>query len=84
MIDDDKLIEILNEQIEDTRNYYNDPNGFGLDEKRAPYFLMYTGEQANPEDYYDQDVPYIEKQYVGIDSIMLMLQLESTVSGYPI
>lgn len=69
-IPDDKLIDNLNERIEDSRNYYNDPNGFDLEQSRADSLRMYLGVQADPSDYYDQEDPYIENQ-VGkmVDSI---------------
>lgn len=70
-VDDDKLIDNLNERIEDARNYYNDPNGFGLEEKRVENLRMYLGVQGDPADYYDQDEPYIENQIRrAVDSIV--------------
>lgn len=69
-IPDDKLIENLNENIEDSRNYYNDPNGFDLENVRSENLRMYLGVQADGADYYDQEDPYIENQ-IGkvVDSI---------------
>lgn len=61
-IPDDKLIDNLNERNEDSRNYYNDPNGFDLEQKRSDNLRMYLGVQANASDYYDQEDPYIENQ----------------------
>lgn len=70
-ISDDKLIDNLNERIEDSRNYYNDPNGFDLEQKQAENLRMYLGAQANAEDYYDSEDPYIENQIRrAVDSIV--------------
>lgn len=70
-ISDDKLIDNLNERIEDSRNYYNDPNGFDLEQKRSDNLRMYLGVQADAADYYDQENPYVENQIRRVvDSIV--------------
>jgi hypothetical protein len=70
-IDDDKLIDNLNERIEDSRSYYNDPNGFDLEKKRAENLRMYLGAQTDTADYYDSEDPYIENQIRrAVDSIV--------------
>lgn len=70
-IDDDRLIDNLNQRIEDSKTYYNDPNGFDLEQKRAENLRMYLGIQADAQDYYDQEEPYIENQIRrAVDSIV--------------
>lgn len=70
-IKDQDLIDNLNERIEDSRGYYNDPNGFDLEQQRAENLRMYLGVQANAADYYDQEDPYIENQIrPAVDAIV--------------
>lgn len=70
-IPDDKLIENLNQRIEDAKTYYNDSNGFDLEQKRAENLRFYLGLQADSADYYDQEDPYIENQVRrAVDSIV--------------
>lgn len=70
-IDDDKLIENINERIDQSKTYFNDSNGFDLEQKRSEALRMYLGVQADSADYYEQEVPYIENQ-IGraVDSIV--------------
>lgn len=70
-IEDDKLIENINQRIEDSKTYYNDTNGFDLEQKRSENLRMYLGIQANSADFYEQEEPYIENQIRGaVDSIV--------------
>lgn len=70
-IPDDKLIENINQRIEDSKTYYNDANGFDLEQKRAENLRFYLGLQADSADYYDQEDPYIENQIRrAVDSIV--------------
>jgi hypothetical protein len=70
-IPDDKLIENINQRIEDSKTYYNDANGFDLEQKRSENLRFYLGLQANSADYYDQEEPYIENQIRrAVDSIV--------------
>jgi hypothetical protein len=70
-ISDEKLIENLNQRIEDSKTYYNDSNGFDLEQKRAENLRFYLGLQADSADYYDQEDPYIENQIRrAVDSIV--------------
>lgn len=70
-IPDDKLIENINQRIEESRDYYNDATGFDLEAKRAENLRFYLGLQADSNDYYDQEDPYIENQIRrAVDSIV--------------
>lgn len=70
-IPDERLIDNLNQRIEASRNYYNDPNGFDLEQKRAENLRMYLGAQVDSQDMYDQESPYIENQIRrAVDSIV--------------
>jgi hypothetical protein len=70
-IKDEKLIENINQRIEDSKTYYNDSNGFDLEQKRSENLRMYLGVQADAADYYDQEEPYIENQIRrAVDSIV--------------
>lgn len=70
-ITDDKLIDAINLRIEDSKNYYNDMNGFDLEQKRAENLRMYLGIQADSADFYEQEEPYIENQIRrAVDSIV--------------
>lgn len=70
-VKDKPLMEGLNQRIEDSREYYNDINGFDLERKRTENLRYYLGMQADPEDYYDGEDPYVENQIRrAIDSIV--------------
>lgn len=70
-IPDGKLIDNLNERIDNSKNYYNDPVGFNLEESRAEALRMYLGVQADSADFYEQEEPYIENQIRrAVDSIV--------------
>lgn len=70
-IPDDKLIENINQRIEDSKDYFNDPAGFNLEQKRAENLRFYLGLQADNNDYYDQEEPYVENQIRRVvDSIV--------------
>lgn len=70
-IEDSKLIENINQRIDDSKTYYNDINGFDLEQKRAEALRMYLGVQADSADYYEQEEPYIENQIRGaVDAIV--------------
>ena len=69
-IDDKKLMQNIDERIAQAKTYYNDANGFDLEQKRAQNMRMYLGLQADNADYYDQEDPYIENQIRrAVDSI---------------
>lgn len=70
-ISDEKLIENINQRIDDSKNYYNDATGFNLEENRAEALRMYLGIQADSADFYEQEEPYIENQIRrAVDSIV--------------
>lgn len=70
-IPDKQLIENLNQRIDDAQDYYNDANGFNIEQARADRLRMYLGVQADSADYYDQEDPYIENQIRrSVDSIV--------------
>jgi hypothetical protein len=70
-IPDDKLIENINQRIEDSKTYYNDTNGFDLEQRRSENLRMYLGVQADTNDFYESEEPYIENQIRGaVDSIV--------------
>lgn len=69
-IDDDKLIENINQRIEDSRTYYNDSNGFDLEQKRAENLRAYLG-LSGDDAVYEGEQPYNENQIRGaVDSIV--------------
>lgn len=70
-IKDERLIENLNQRIEDSKTYYNDSENFDLEQKRAENLRMYLGIQADSADFYEQEEPYIENQIRrAVDSIV--------------
>lgn len=70
-IKDERLIENLNQRIEDSKTYYNDTNTFDLEQKRSENLRMYLGLQADSADFYEQEEPYVENQIRrAVDSIV--------------
>lgn len=70
-LSDKRLIDNINERINESRAYYDDLNGFNLTQKRNENLRMYLGIQVNSSDYYDQEEPYVENQIRGaIESIV--------------
>lgn len=70
-LSDKKLIENINQRIQDSRNYYNDASGFNLEQKRSENLRMYLGVQVDSGDFYEQEEPYIENQIRGaVESIV--------------
>lgn len=61
-LSDKKLIDNINERINDSKTYYDDSNGFNLSQKRSENLRMYLGVQVNSSDFYDAEEPYIENQ----------------------
>lgn len=70
-ISDKRLIENINQRIEDSKTYYDDPQGFNLTMKRSENLRMYLGIQVDGADFYEQEEPYIENQIRGaVESIV--------------
>ncbi len=68
---DQKLIDNINERINDSKTYYDDSNGFNLTQKRSLNLRMYLGVQVDASAYYEQEEPYIENQLRRmVDSIV--------------
>lgn len=68
---DKKLIDNINQRIQDSRTYYDDPEGFNLARKRSENLRMYLGVQVDSSDFYEQEEPYIENQIRGaVESIV--------------
>jgi hypothetical protein len=61
-MDDKKLIDNIDNRINDSKTYYDDSNSFNLTQKRAVNLRMYLGIQSDSSDYYEQEEPYIENQ----------------------
>jgi hypothetical protein len=79
-ISDKRLIENINQRIEDSKTYYDDPEGFNLSVKRSENLRMYLGIQVDGADFYEQEEPYIENQIRGaVESIVTYCTARSPI-----
>lgn len=70
-ISDKRLIENINQRIEDSKAFFDDPEGFNLGVKRSENLRMYLGLQVDNADFYEQEEPYVENQIRGaVESIV--------------
>jgi hypothetical protein len=69
-IPDREIIRNLEDRIQDSQGYWNDPSGFDLYNVRQANSKLYLGKQLDVRSLYRFQVPYIENQiYVSEQSI---------------
>lgn len=70
-IPDSEIIRNIDTRVEDSRSYWNQPEGFDLDHARTANQRLYLGRQIDVTHLYRFQVPYVENEiFVGIESIV--------------
>lgn len=82
---DTTIIRNLNARIEDSRTYWDIPEGFNLREARNENMRLFVGRQIDVTHLYRFQVPYVENQiFVAVEAITSYLTTQSpTPEVYP-
>lgn len=73
-LDDLQLIKNLNQRIQDSKDYWDTPDGFNLAKVRGDNERVYLGKQTDVRSLYRFQMPYIENQvYIAEQSIIAYL-----------
>lgn len=73
-VDDHQLIANLNNRIDDSQNYWNEPKGFNLRTDRAKGVKMYMGQYVDEGQLYRFQIPYVENEiFVAVETIVSYL-----------
>lgn len=84
-VPDGQIISNLNRRIEDSRSYWDEPEGFNLQRARSENMRLYLGKQVDVTHLYRFQVPYVENQiFVGVETIVSYLtNQQSMPEVYP-
>ncbi len=73
-IPDRQIISNLDARIDDSRSYWDIPEGFNLRESRNENMRLFLGKQIDVTHLYRFQVPYVENEiFVGVESIVAYL-----------
>lgn len=73
-IPDTEIIRNLNYRIDDSRSYWDTPEGYNLRESRNENMRLFLGRQIDTTHLYRFQVPYVENEiFVGVESIVAYL-----------
>jgi len=73
-IDDLQLIKNLEQRVQDSKDYWDTPDGFNLAKVRGDNERVYLGKQTDVRSLYRFQMPYIENQvYIAEQAIMAYL-----------
>lgn len=73
-IDDQKLIKNLEQRVQDSKDYWDTPDGYNLAKVRGDNERVYLGKQTDVRSLYRFQMPYIENQvYIAEQAILAYL-----------
>lgn len=77
-IDDYRLTTSLNNRIQDSLGYWNDPKGYNLRVSRNHMVMFHLGKQVDESRLYRYQVPYIENEmFVAYETIVAYLTAQT-------
>ena len=73
-LDDEQLIKNIQNRVQDSKDYWDTPDGFNLAKVRGDNERVYLGKQTDVRSLYRFQMPYIENQvYIAEQAIMAYL-----------
>lgn len=76
-LSDKEIIQNLEQRIDDSKNYWDEPKGFNLRTDRMKNTKMYLGRYVDEGQLYRFQIPYVENEiFVGVETIVSYLTSE--------
>jgi hypothetical protein len=70
-LDDRELLESVHRRVENSKNYWDDPQGHNLYQHRIENVRMHLGRHIEESRLYQHQIPYVDNQiFVGVESIV--------------